>query len=51
MSSEGEASAATVFEYHEGDGIVWARSEGGSFALVSWSGRERATTLRFGTAK
>ena len=28
-SSEGEASPATVFEYHEDDGVVWARYEGG----------------------
>src|SRR5262245_10115887 len=28
MSSEGEAGPATVFEYHENEGVVWARYEG-----------------------
>ena len=30
---EGEASADTVFEYHEDDGVVWARYSGGSVRL------------------
>ena len=25
MGVEGEASEATVFEYHERDGVIWAR--------------------------
>ena len=42
MSSEGEASAATVFEYHEGDG-----TRAGSFALVSWVGTREGDCLEF----
>jgi hypothetical protein len=30
MGSEGEANAQTVFEYHEDDGVVWARFGGGT---------------------
>jgi hypothetical protein len=30
---ESEASTATVFEYHEQDGLVWARYEGGAVRL------------------
>ena len=33
MGAEGEASEATVFEYHEHDGVVWARYEGGAVRL------------------
>ncbi len=29
----GEASPATVFEYHEDDGVIWARYEGGVVRL------------------
>ncbi len=29
----GEASTATVFEYHEDDGMIWARYEGGVVRL------------------
>jgi hypothetical protein len=31
--SEGEATADTVFDYHEDDGVVWARYSGGSVRL------------------
>src|SRR5215510_8429675 len=33
MDAEGEASAATIFEYNEQDGLVWARYEGGAVRL------------------
>jgi hypothetical protein len=33
MGEEGEASEATVFEYHEDSGIVWARYAGGDVRL------------------
>lgn len=33
MADTGEASAATVFEYHEADGVVWARYHGGAVVL------------------
>jgi hypothetical protein len=33
MGDEGEASAATVFEYHEEGDIVWARYQGGMVRL------------------
>ena len=33
MGAEGEASEATVFEYHEQNGVVWARYEGGAVRL------------------
>ena len=31
--TEGEATADTVFEYHEDEGVVWARYRGGSVRL------------------
>jgi hypothetical protein len=33
MSEEGEAGAATVFEYHEAGDLVWARYAGGAVRL------------------
>lgn len=33
MDAQGEASDATVFEYHEDDGVIWARYEGGAVRL------------------
>jgi hypothetical protein len=33
MGDEGEAGRATVFEYHEDGGVVWARYQGGSVRL------------------
>jgi len=33
MSDAGEADAETVFEYHEDDGVVWARFQGGTVRL------------------
>ena len=32
-AAEGEATAETLFEYHEDDGVVWARYSGGSVRL------------------
>jgi hypothetical protein len=32
-AAAGEASSATMFEYHENDGVVWARYEGGVVRL------------------
>lgn len=31
--TQGEATAETLFEYHEDDGVVWARYSGGSVRL------------------
>jgi hypothetical protein len=47
MSSEGEASAATEFEYHERDGIVWARYDGGSVRLGFLIGTRDDDRLEF----
>jgi hypothetical protein len=47
MSSEGEASAATVFEYHEDDGVVWARYEGGVIRLGFLVGTRDGDRLEF----
>lgn len=47
MSSEGEASTATVFEYHERDGVVWARYEGGSVELGFLIGTRDGDRLEF----
>jgi hypothetical protein len=33
MADAGEASTETVFEYHEQDGVVWARYQGGAVRL------------------
>jgi hypothetical protein len=35
MAEAGEASAATLFEYHEDDGTILARYEGGAVRLGS----------------
>jgi hypothetical protein len=47
MSSEGEASAATVFDYHEGAGVVWARYEGGVIRLGFLVGTRDGDRLEF----
>jgi hypothetical protein len=47
MASEGEAGAATVFEYHEGDGVVWARYEGGAVRLGFLVGIRDGDRLEF----
>jgi hypothetical protein len=47
MSSEGEATAATTFEYHELDGVVWARYEGGAIRLGFLVGTRVGDRLEF----
>ena len=47
MDAEGEASEATVFEYHERDGVVWARYEGGAVRLGFLVGTRRSDRLDF----
>ena len=47
MSSEGEAGAATVFEYHERDGVVWARYEGGAVRLGVLVGTREGDRVEF----
>jgi hypothetical protein len=46
----GEASTPTVFEYHEDDGVIWARYEGGVVVSVSWLERATVTGLTSATA-
>ena len=43
----GEATAATVFEYHEDDGVVWARYEGGVVRLGFLVGTRDGDRLEF----
>ena len=50
MGVEGEASDATVFEYHEQDGVVWARYEGGAVRLGFLAGTPPDDRLHFVTA-
>jgi hypothetical protein len=47
MAEAGEASAATVFEYHEDDGVVWARYEGGAVRLGFLVGTREGQKLDF----
>ena len=47
MADAGEASAATVFEYHEEDGIVWARYQGGAVRLGFLVGTRDGDRLDF----
>ena len=47
MSSEGEASPATVFEYHEDDEMVWARYERGVIRLGFLVGTRDGDRLEF----
>lgn len=46
----GEATAATVFEYHENDGVIWARYEGGPVVSGSWLERATVTGSSSATA-
>lgn len=43
----GEASTATVFEYHEDDGVIWARYEGGVVRLGFLVGMRHGDRLEF----
>jgi len=47
MSSEGEAGPATIFEYHEEDGLIWARYEGGAVRLGFLVGTRTGDQLEF----
>jgi hypothetical protein len=47
MGEEGEASEATVFEYHEQDGVVWARYHGGPVRLGFLVGTRDGDRLEF----
>ena len=47
MDAQGEASAATVFEYHEEDGLVWARYKGGTVRLGFLVGTREDDQLDF----
>jgi len=47
MADAGEASAATVFEYHEEDGVVWARYQGGAVRLGFLVGTRQGDHLDF----
>jgi hypothetical protein len=47
MSEAGEASVATLFEYHEGDGVIWARYEGGAVRLGFLVGTRDGDRLEF----
>jgi hypothetical protein len=43
----GEATADTVFEYHENDGVIWARYEGGPVVLGFLVGTRNGDRLDF----
>jgi hypothetical protein len=47
MGQQGEASAATVFDYHEQDGVVWARYAGGAVRLGFLVGMREGDRLEF----
>jgi hypothetical protein len=47
MSAEGEGSEETVFEYHERDGVIWARYEGGAVRLGFLVGTREGDRLDF----
>ena len=47
MSANGEGRAATVFEYHERDEVVWARYQGGAIRLGFLVGVRRGDSLEF----
>jgi hypothetical protein len=46
-SRPGEADLSTTFAYHEADGVVWARYEGGPVALGFLVGRRSGVMLTF----
>ena len=47
MSAEGEGNAETVFVYHEREGLVWARYEGGAVRLGFLVGTRDGDRLDF----
>jgi len=46
-AAQGEANEATVFEYHEEDGLIWARYEGGTVRLGYLVGTRHGSRLEF----
>ena len=47
MDAAGEASEATLFEYHEQAGLIWARYEGGAVRLGFLVGTRQGDVLDF----
>jgi hypothetical protein len=47
VSAEAEAGVETIFEYHERDGVIWARYEGGSVRLGFLVGTRKDNRLDF----
>jgi hypothetical protein len=47
VSAEAEAGVETVFEYHERDGVIWARYEGGAVRLGFLVGTREGDRLDF----
>jgi hypothetical protein len=47
MSDSGEAGTGTIFEYHERDGVVWARYHGGAVRLGFLVGTRADDRLEF----
>lgn len=47
MAEAGEASPATRFEYHEDDGVIWARYAGGTVRLGFLVGTRAGDKLEF----
>ena len=46
-ADQGEATSDTVFTYHEQDGVVWARYEGGSVRLGFLVGSRHGDRVTF----
>lgn len=46
-SGDGEVGRATVFDYHEADGVVWAEYGGGAVRLGRLVGTRTEDRLRF----
>ena len=47
VDAAGEVGAETVFDYHERDGAVWARYEGGAIRLGFLVGTRNGDVLEF----
>jgi hypothetical protein len=47
VDAAGEVGAETVFDYHERDGVVWARYEGGAVRLGFLVGTRQGNALAF----
>lgn len=46
-TADGEVDAATSFDYHERDGLIWAEYAGGEIRLGRLAGTRRGDTLDF----